>query len=96
VTKRVSDIRRAPPDWRADGWHLERAYPKEFGDRQAIALRLEQQTAAMIDEEITLLAEEFGISPAEVRREMEVLGRQIDDRRRAAQRNGHGSLAPCV
>jgi len=47
----VREVRYAAPDWRADAWYLERAYPAQWGRRKGVNLertiqRLAEQVAA--------------------------------------------------
>jgi hypothetical protein len=38
VTTTVTEEKLAPPDWRADAWHLARTDPKHFGRRERVEL----------------------------------------------------------
>jgi hypothetical protein len=73
VTKRVIAQRKAPPDWRADAWHLERAYAKEFGDRRALIVH--QQAEA--EEHMAILMEEFGMTREQIQAEIAEMDHQI-------------------
>jgi hypothetical protein len=83
VTRRIVEQRKAAPDWRADSWHLERAYPREFGDRRMLLVH--QQTEA--EEYIGMLMEEFGLTREQIHAELAAMDRKIATRR-LARRNG--------
>jgi hypothetical protein len=46
VVARITEVRYQPPDWRADAWHLERRYPKQWGRRAHGDMRLTIQRLA--------------------------------------------------
>ena len=46
VVARITKVQYAAPDWRADAWHLERAYPNQWGRRERVNLERTVQRAA--------------------------------------------------
>jgi hypothetical protein len=84
VTKRVIAQRKAPPDWRADAWHLERAYAREFGDRRALIVHQQEEA----EEHVTMLMEKYGLTRRQIQDEIEALTREIAAWRRT-RLNGH-------
>ena len=72
VVERVTEERTAPPDWQADSWHLERSQPDVWGRRERLDVRLSIEKAA------AKVAEETGLSVADVLAEAEALLQELD------------------
>jgi hypothetical protein len=59
VTRRVIEERKAPPDWAADAWHLERSRPDDWGRKDRIDLH------HFIAAEVKKISEDCGLSDEE-------------------------------
>jgi hypothetical protein len=70
------EVKHAPPDWRADAFYLERAYPERWGRRVQADLSVEVRRIA---EEV---AREVGVSADDIIREAQSYLREHDQRRR--------------
>lgn len=70
----TTEVRRTPPDWQADSWHLERSQPDVWGRRERLDLRI-----TMIQQAAEKIAAELGMTPEEVIAEGEALLRELDN-----------------
>lgn len=68
----VTEVKRTAPEWTADAWHLERSQPDVWGRRERLDVRLSIERAA------AKVAEETGLTVAEVLAEAEALLQELD------------------
>jgi hypothetical protein len=71
----VTERHFSPPDWRADEFYLERAYPDRWGRKMQEDLRLQ------IEQILAEVAQEVGVSPEALLREAQQVLREYDARR---------------
>jgi len=69
------EVKHAPPDWRADAFYLERAYPERWGRRVQADMQLR------IDQMVQEVAAEIGVDPAALLAEAQAFLREHDSRR---------------
>jgi hypothetical protein len=72
----VTERQYSLPDWRADAFHLQRAYPARWGRRVQADLTLQ------IQQIVQEVAAEVGIDPAQILAEAQAYLREHDGRRR--------------
>ena len=74
--RQVTKRHYAPPDWRADAFHLEAAYRERWGKQQRVDLQLKiQEIAAEV-------AAEVGVSVEDIMQEARALLKEHDERHR--------------
>lgn len=73
-----TEERTAPPDWQADAWFLERSRSQTWGRQDRLDLRVTQ-----IEQAADKVAEETGMTRAEVLAEAELLLQELDDAKHA-------------